>query len=97
MPYLPATILGASAYERMFYGCTSLTSVIDLPATILGASAYAEMFKGCYNITSVPSVLPGIKGETDAKFAYFSCLKVLTAIPSYASFMVVLLATTLYC
>lgn len=54
---LPATTLKRSCYERMFDGCTNLTSAPVLPATRLAFSCYNGMFYGCTSLTTAP-VLP---------------------------------------
>jgi hypothetical protein len=58
---LPATVLSGNCYDRMFYGCTSLTTAPELPATTLAAWCYDYMFQGCTSLTSAPSVLPATK------------------------------------
>lgn len=56
---LPATTLASSCYQKMFYGCSSLTTAPELPATILDSYCYLEMFYDCKSLTTAP-VLPAI-------------------------------------
>ena len=44
-------------YNRMFYGCTSLTQAPELPVTTLSIRCYYMMFSGCTSLTQAP-VLP---------------------------------------
>jgi len=56
---LPATTLLEGCYQRMFDGCTSLTSVStlpSLPATTLGVACYYQMFKGCTSLVNIPAL-----------------------------------------
>lgn len=46
-----------SCYERMFLGCSSLTTPPELPAMNLGAHCYQAMFSGCTSLVNAP-VLP---------------------------------------
>ena len=58
---LPATTLKASCYERMFQGCTSLTTAPALPAAnTLPGSCYNRMFLDCKSLTTAPT-LPAAK------------------------------------
>ena len=50
---LPATTLTILCYDRMFNGCTNLTTAPELPAATLKNGCYSEMFKGCTNLNSV--------------------------------------------
>ena len=50
---LPATTLTIGCYDRMFNGCTNLTTAPELPAATLKNGCYSEMFKGCTNLNSV--------------------------------------------
>ena len=45
-----------SCYERMFFGCTSLTTAPKLPATTLADSCYSGMFDGCSSLTTAPKL-----------------------------------------
>ena len=57
--FLPATTLTKNCYDRMFIGCSSLTTVPTfLPATTLAANCYYSMFSQCTSLTSVPAALP---------------------------------------
>ena len=53
---LPATSLADSCYERMFSGCTALTTAPALPATSLANGCYTSMFSGCTALTSAPTL-----------------------------------------
>ena len=56
-PELPATTLADYCYEKMFYGCTSLTTAPkELPATTLANSCYLYMFGSCKNLTTAPEL-----------------------------------------
>ena len=55
---LPAATLTWSCYDKMFWGCTSLTTAPELPATTLAGRCYEYMFSGCTSLTTGPSVLP---------------------------------------
>ena len=53
---LPSTVL-SWCYERMFKGCSSLTSTPNLPATTMQQGCYNSMFEGCTSLSSVPTDL----------------------------------------
>ena len=53
---LPATALTNNCYNRMFNGCTSLTTAPELPATTLANYCYTSMFAGCTSLTSAPEL-----------------------------------------
>ena len=55
--FLPATTLTYFCYQRMFNGCTSLTTAPELPATTLTDYCYYAMFAGCTNLTTTPELL----------------------------------------
>lgn len=46
-----------SCYERMFLGCSSLTTPPELPSVNLGYTCYQAMFSGCTSLVNAP-VLP---------------------------------------
>ena len=50
---LPATTLGAAAYNSMFYNCQNLVTAPELPATTLADNCYGAMFNTCVNLTSI--------------------------------------------
>lgn len=50
---LPAMTLAVSCYQRMYAGCTSLTTAPDLKAEKLVDSCYDEMFNGCSKLSAV--------------------------------------------
>ena len=56
-PELPAINLERNCYEKMFYGCTSLTTAPTvLPATTVENYCYANMFYGCTSLTTAPEI-----------------------------------------
>ena len=63
---LPATTLASSCYDRMFLGCSGLTTAPELPATTLAVSCYENMFNHCSGLTAAP-VLPA---TTLANYCY---------------------------
>ena len=88
---LPATTLSNYCYERMFRGCTGLTTAPVLPATTLANSCYGGMFDGCTGLTEAPA-LPATTLEDRCYVNMFKGCTGLTTAP-------VLPATTLrdYC
>ena len=44
------------AFNRLFYGCTSLTKAPRLPATTLATGCYSNMFKGCKALAEAPAL-----------------------------------------
>ena len=54
--YLPVTTLASSCYQRMFGGCTGLSTAPELPATTLANSCYQYMFYGCTSLTTAPEL-----------------------------------------
>lgn len=82
---LPATTLTISSYDRMFSGCTSLTTAPSvLPATTLAESCYDSMFEGCTSLT----VAPELPATTLAVFSYgtmFRDCTSLTAAPKLSA------------
>ena len=82
---LSATNLGASCYESMFQGCTSLTKSPVLPATTSAASCYKSMFEGCTSLTTPPSTLPVTTVENSALCRmFYGCTNLLSA-PSFSN------------
>ena len=53
---LPATTLADYCYQRMFYGCSSLTTAPALPATTLADSCYNYMFASCKSLITAPEL-----------------------------------------
>lgn len=45
-----------SCYERMFLGCSNLTTPPELPAMNLGYACYQAMFSGCTSLTTAPKL-----------------------------------------
>ena len=78
---LPATTLTEYCYERMFYGCTNLTTAPELPATTLATQCYNEMFYGCTNLTSAPE-LPATTLATQCYSKMFYGCNSLTTAPA---------------
>ena len=50
---LEHTTLASNCYNRMFYGCTGLTSAPELPATTLAVGCYNSMFRGCTKLSLI--------------------------------------------
>lgn len=65
---LPATEIANYCYQRMFYGCTSLTQAPELPATELYEHCYDGMFSNCISLVKAPTKLPAI---TLANYCYY--------------------------
>lgn len=61
--FLPATILAKRCYERMFDGCTSLTTAPSLPATTLADSCYSSMFDGCTKLNYIKMLATDISAS----------------------------------
>lgn len=53
---LPATTLKTGCYERMFEGCTSITTAPVLNAMNLASGCYKSMFSGCTSLTAAPNL-----------------------------------------
>lgn len=54
---LPATTLGNSCYQGMFFGCSAMTTApVILPATTLAEACYEHMFNYCTGLTSAPEL-----------------------------------------
>ena len=81
-PKLPATTVGAYAYQDMFNGCITLTAAPALPATTIGTSCYAYMFYGCKRMTSAPAILPATTLADDCYRNMFNGCEALTAAPA---------------
>ena len=77
-----ASTLTSYCYSKMFYGCTSLTSVPWLLPITLASYCYQYMFYNCSSIVNVPSNL--LPATTLASFCYnymfYGCTS-LTAAP----------------
>lgn len=78
---LPATTLNISCYEKMFKGCTGLTSAPELPATTLADQCYAYMFDGCTGLTAAPE-LPATTLNGECYYSMFSGCTGLTVAPA---------------
>ena len=79
---LPATTLADYCYQRMFYGCTSLTTAPELPATTLASYCYNYMFNGCTSLTTAPSVLPATTLASYCYYCMFNGCTSLTTAPA---------------
>ena len=55
--FLPATTLTKNCYDRMFIGCSSLTTAPNLPTTTLASNCYQGMFAHCTSLTTAPDLL----------------------------------------
>lgn len=51
------TITATRCFEKLFYGCTSMTKPPELPATTLTEYCYASMFEGCTSLTRGPELV----------------------------------------
>ncbi len=78
---LPATTLAQGCYERMFYGCKSLTAVPSLSATTLADFCYSYMFYGCASLKAAPSLPAATLAESCYSYMFSGCTS-LTAAPS---------------
>jgi hypothetical protein len=78
---LPATTLAKYCYQRMFYGCTSLTSAPALPATTLANYCYQRMFYGCTSLTAAPSLPATTLASSCYNYMFNGCTS-LTAAPA---------------
>ena len=73
------TISNAYCYNRMFYGCTSLTTAPALPATTLANYCYNYMFNGCTSLSTAPA-LPATTLATDCyNRMFYGCTSLTTA------------------
>lgn len=52
----PTSIPSDDCFNRMFFGCTNLTTAPELPATTLAAHCYDSMFGNCTNLTTAPDL-----------------------------------------
>ena len=77
---LPARTLTEHCYERMFLGCTSLTTAPQLPATTLANYCYSSMFSGCTNLTTAPE-LPATTLASNCYYGMFQGCTSLTTAP----------------
>ena len=78
---LPAATLTWSCYDKMFWGCTSLTTAPELPATALAGRCYEYMFSGCTSLTTGPSVLPATTLADYCCYCMFGGCRSLTTVP----------------
>ena len=78
---LPATTLASYCYQRMFRGCTSLTTAPVLPATTLASYCYQYMFQNCTSLTTAPSILPATTLANSCYYYMFNSCTSLTTAP----------------
>lgn len=91
---LPATTLGESCYDGMFWGCTSLTTLPSLPAMTLASHCYTIMFGGCSSLTSIPNnYLPA---TTMAEYCYQGMFAQCTSLTTAPSLPATTLANSCY-
>ena len=76
---LPATTLAQSCYQRMFQGCTSLTTAPALPATTLATYCYGNMFNGCTSLTTAPKLPATTLALGCYKNMFYNCTSLTTA------------------
>ena len=90
---LPATTLASYCYQKMFFGCTSLTTAPSvLPATTLANRCYNSMFQGCTNLTTAPELLATTLAQSCYESMFQGCTSLTTAPELYAT----TLATSCY-
>ena len=75
------TISNVYCYNRMFFGCASLTTAPTLPATTLAKNCYNRMFYGCKRLTTAPS----LPATTLAKDCYYYMFYGCTSLQVYSS------------
>ena len=76
---LPAATLANDCYERMFEGCTSLTTAPELPATKLATICYNGMFAGCTSLTTAPELPATTLADSCYQFMFYGCTGLETA------------------
>jgi len=76
---LAATSLTACCYQRMFRGCTSLTTAPELPATTLANSAYTYMLAGCTSLTAAPELPATTLSNYCYSYMFYGCTNLTTA------------------
>ena len=64
---------------KMFYGCTSLTTALELPATTLAQSCYNSMFNGCTSLTTAPKLPATTLAESCYNSMFYGCTSLTTA------------------
>lgn len=89
---LPADVLVDNAYNKMFNGCTSLTTAPALPATTLAENCYNSMFANCTSLTTAPA-LPVTALVASCYYKMFEGCSALTVAPELPA---VLLANSCY-
>ena len=76
---LPATTLTNNCYDRMFFGCTSLTTAPKLPATTLAIYCYQYMFYNCTSLTTAPKLPATTLAVMCYGFMFYGCSGLTTA------------------
>ena len=61
------------AFNRMFYGCASLTKAPVLPATTLASNCYREMFSSCQSLTKAPELPATTLAQSCYSYMFESC------------------------
>lgn len=76
---LPVTVLSEYCYDKMFSGCTSLTTAPELPATILATRCYQYMFGDCTNLTTAPELPATTLADGCYDSMFYGCSSLTTA------------------
>jgi len=71
--FLPATKLGKSCYNSMFYDNDKLIKGPELPATELANSCYASMFRGCTSLDVAPALPATVLADSCYKNMFYGC------------------------
>ncbi len=81
-----------NCYQRMFNGCTALTSAPELPATTLANNCYSSLFSGCTSLTTPPE----LPATTLANYCYKSMFEGCTSLTTVPSLPATTLANNCY-
>ena len=77
------TLTGGNSCNKMFNGCTGLTTLPELHVTTLGNYCYQNMFNGCTGLTSVPEdYLPATTLTSACYLSMFEGCTNLTSVPN---------------
>ena len=77
------TLTGGNSCNKMFNGCTGLTTLPELHVTTLGNYCYQNMFNGCTGLTSVPEdYLPATTLTPACYLSMFEGCTNLTSVPN---------------
>ena len=66
-------------FQRLFRGCTSLTTAPALPATTLALYCYYEMFYGCTSLTTAPELPATTLAPHCYNSMFYGCTSLTTA------------------